>query len=282
MARFATMDGTLLRYGSGSCHVAFTSGTHPRHVVMVGGLTDGMWATQYVKPLAAAVERCGWSFTQTLLSSSHHGYGTSSLERDAEELAMLLRHLRKVKCANEVVVVGHSTGCQDAVRLAASATGDGRPDGLVLQAPVSDRECYQQRVDAEKWIQMAREMVERGEEEEILPRGADACGAPITAKRFLSLHDLGGDDDMFSSDLTDEELEKRLGHLDGVPTLMVLSEQDEYVKPGLNALEHGSRLATAAGTKTRLEVIEGGNHALGDHTRNLVDVVLQWLSWHFP
>lgn len=280
--RMATMEGTLLRYGSGSCHVAFTSGKHLRHVLVVGGLTDGLMATRYVGPLAAAVDRCGWCLTQTLLSSSHHGYGTSSLDRDAEELSMLLHHLRKERMANEVVVVGHSTGCQDAVRLAAVAVGDGRPDGLVLQAPVSDRECFEQREDAQEFLQLARERMEQGEEEAIMPREADACGAPMTAKRFLSLYDKGGDDDMFSSDLTDEELEERLGHLDDLPTLMVLSEKDEFVKPGLDAAEHGARLASAAGRRSRAEVIQGGDHSLKDHTRNLVDVVVRWLNWHFP
>ena len=70
------------------------SGRHPRHVVVVGGLTDGLLFARYVQPLAAALEAQQWSLVQTLLSSSHTGYGTASLNTDAEELNCLAAHLR--------------------------------------------------------------------------------------------------------------------------------------------------------------------------------------------
>ena len=41
-----------------------------------------------------------------------------------------------------------------------------------------------------------------------------------------------GDDDMFSSDLSVEELQSRLGHMAFVPTAAFLSGADEYVPPG--------------------------------------------------
>lgn len=37
-----------------------------------------------------------------------------------------------------------------------------------------------------------------------MPRDTMFDRAPVTARRFLDLYDKGGDDDMFSSDLTDE------------------------------------------------------------------------------
>lgn len=37
--------------------------------------------------------------------------------------------------------------------------------------------------------------------------------APITAKRFLNFQEIGGADDVFSSDFADEELAERLGHV---------------------------------------------------------------------
>lgn len=70
------------------------SGRHPRHVVLVGGLTDGLLFAKYVAPLAAQLEARQWSLVQTLLSSSHTGYGLASLDQDARELRQLAAHLK--------------------------------------------------------------------------------------------------------------------------------------------------------------------------------------------
>ena len=44
-----------------------------------------------------------------------------------------------------------------------------------------------------------------------MPRAAHPV--PITADRFLSLFAEGGADDFFSSDLSDQQLAERLGHM---------------------------------------------------------------------
>ena len=49
--------------------------------------------------------------------------------------------------------------------------------------------------------------MEAGKGEDILFRDHEGGnGAPVCARRFLSLAEKGGDDDMFSSDYSDEEL----------------------------------------------------------------------------
>lgn len=112
-------QGTLFRYGPAAANVAFLSGRHPRHVVLVGGLTDGLLFAPYVRPLAAKLEERRWSLVQTLLSSSHTGYGCASLDQDAEELHRLACHLRAeygsqvgdggVQRGSKWVLVGHVT-----------------------------------------------------------------------------------------------------------------------------------------------------------------------------
>ena len=62
-------------------------------------------------------------------------------------------------------------------------------------------------------IEQAQAMVAEGKGEDILTRRWDSGGAdgtPITARRYLSFTVPGGDDDMFSSDLTDAELKVSL------------------------------------------------------------------------
>ncbi len=88
------------------------------------------------------------------LSSVHtpQGYGTGSLDRDADDLSALAAHLGARARVRGVALLGHSTGCQDIVRYVArhgpgarraAARGSDTaaatyPDLLatVLQAPV--------------------------------------------------------------------------------------------------------------------------------------------------
>ena len=55
-------------------------------------------------------------------------------------------------------------------------------------------------------LQRADAMIADGHGDDILKREAGLGGAPITANRFHSLAAAGGDDDMFSSDLSDADL----------------------------------------------------------------------------
>ena len=64
-----------------------------------------------------------------------------------------------------------------------------------------------------------------------MPLSTQEDGSPITARRYLSLAAKGGDDDMFSSDLKDAELDTLLGHMAGIPTLVLQSGADGYVFP---------------------------------------------------
>lgn len=56
-------------------------------------------------------------------------------------------------------------------------------------------------------IKQAQAMIAEGRGEDILTRTWDVAGStPVTARRYASFTVKGGDDDMFSSDLTDIEL----------------------------------------------------------------------------
>lgn len=69
-------------------------------------------ATEYLEPLAAALDNEQWSLVQILLSSSYTGYGISSLQQDAMELDQLIHYLINKENSDGVVLLGHSTGCQ--------------------------------------------------------------------------------------------------------------------------------------------------------------------------
>jgi hypothetical protein len=91
------MHGVIFRYGPGSAQVAFRSsvpsaaaaGAPPRHLVLVGGLTDGLLALPYAPQLSSSAAAAGYELVQAQLSSSYQ----ASLKRgrEGEWLLMLLR-----------------------------------------------------------------------------------------------------------------------------------------------------------------------------------------------
>ena len=234
----------------------------------MGGLTDGLLGVPYAQRLAKHLDSLEVSTVQPLLSSSHAGWGLSSLDRDAEELHALAGHLAEHLDSQGIVLMGHSTGCQDSVRYAAryaAAARDGAAAapllGVVLQAPVSDREWLATQPDTAERLRRAEAMVAAGEGEEVCFRAVDIDGAAVSARRFYSLAGRGGDDDMFSSDFSDAELREALGGLRGVPTLVALSGADEYVPPSVDYAALGARLAAAIGPSAELLVVPGAGHS---------------------
>lgn len=68
------------------------------------------------------------------------GWGVGSLDQDADDLLLLSRHLRAEMGSEALVIMGHSTGTQDAVRFCqrhGGAEGAAPLAGVILQAPVS-------------------------------------------------------------------------------------------------------------------------------------------------
>jgi len=182
-------------------------------VIFIGGLTDGLLATDYLEPLSIALEVEKWSLVQPLLSSSYSGYGISSLEQDALELDQLISYLINKENSEGVILLGHSTGCQDIVHYMRTNFACSKAvSGVILQAPVSDREYRATLPETAEMIDLAAKMITEGRGMDLMPREANP-DAPITAYRYHSLCSYMGDDDMFSSDLSEDQLRQRLGHM---------------------------------------------------------------------
>jgi len=248
-------------------------------------------ATNYVGPLAEACVKLNWTFLQPLTSSSYIGYGTSCLAGDAQEISELIRMIRKSENDAEIVMMGHSTGCQDIVTYCKRyhemklSSADGlnlRLNAAILQAPVSDRESMATNEDTKKWFQLAESMVKEGKKEELMPRDSYDV-APITAYRYHSLAGRGTDDDMFSSDLSDEELKRCLGCMD-IPTLLLYSGSDEYVPETVNKEALVRRMAAAMATESvDAQVLSGADHAGSDpgSIEKIKEKVISFLSRNF-
>ncbi|GBF96132.1 hypothetical protein Rsub_08880 [Raphidocelis subcapitata] len=267
------MQGWLIRYGPGPAQLAFRSGSGgasggggprtPRALVLVAGLTDGLMALPYVPQLEAAAEAAGYSLVQAQLSSSYQGWGVGCLDADAEEILALARHLAAELGCEGMVVMGHSTGAQDAVRFCErlqSAEGAAPLEGIILQGPVSDREWLARfHPDLLALLPEARRAVAEGRGDQIIARApCDLGAAPLCAARLVALGERLGDDDMFSTDLTPDELRARLGHLAPHPLLLIQSGADECVPRTEEIPKLGARLIAAASGKSEASAAQSG------------------------
>lgn len=139
--------------------------------------------------------------------------------------------------------MGHSTGSQDVLAYLTlppdATTSPSRPpvNAAIIQAPVSDREALTTLLSPAQLahsIAVARELVAADRGEEMMPADATqgVFGPACSARRWLSLAspDHDGEDDYFSSDLTDEQLARTFGSVPPASPLCVLySGSDQFV-----------------------------------------------------
>lgn len=69
-------------------------------------------AFRYPSTIAQSLN-ADWAIAEVLLSSSYRGWGTGSLAKDARELAQCVEYFQNLRPGKMVVLMGHSTGCQD-------------------------------------------------------------------------------------------------------------------------------------------------------------------------
>lgn len=270
-------------------------------LVFIGGLTDGFLTVPYVAPLAEAVTeklKGEWVVVQALISSSYLGFGTGSLARDAKELGRLVKYLREQRGTenSKVVLMGHSTGCQDTIEFLSKHSKSENfnslldIDGGILQAPVSDSEAFLSFAPQEKLdelIELAKHHIEEGNPDELMPRAALKLimGSAFSAYRFYSLASKRGDDDYFSSYLTDEDYKKSFGVVTK-PLLVLYGEKDEFVP------EHVDRAALIEKWKQNTDskvwsplskILKGATHNVGPESdagseEDLIDTVIKFLQ----
>jgi Protein of unknown function (DUF1749) len=200
----------------------------------------------YTQTLLPHLTSVSYALVEVLLTSSYMGWGTGSISRDAHELSLCVSYFRARKpSGGKIVLMGHSTGCQDTMEY---LTGEGREerpvvDGAVLQAPVSDREAIQmilERETYERSLATARALISDNRGADILPSDltANIFGpAPCSANRWYSLASPAGStttgtEDFFSSDLPTSRLRQTFGSIPpSTPLCILYSGSDEFV-PG--------------------------------------------------
>lgn len=214
----------------------------PNVLLFMSGLTNGLLDVPYLPLLAEKLKDLTgerWALAHVLLSSAYIGWGTSSLEKDAFEISLAVKYLRSETGGSrqKIVLQGHSTGCQDVMQYLTKKSQESGFDPVcsvsagILQAPVSDSEAIRGNTTLiDSLTAEADTYIESGRAKELLPEKfrKAAINTPITAYRFNSLFKRHGDDDYFSTYLTDEDLKLSFGIL-SKPVLVLYGEKDEFV-----------------------------------------------------
>lgn len=236
-------------------------------IIVIGGLTDGLLTVGFAPGVACEVHKLGYSVVQIQLSSSHKGWGTESLDTDVKEIRQLISYLKCPKGGNreKFILLGRSTGSQDVIHYLLR-----HPETVeagILDAAVSDREGFKGSIDAKlltRLNQEAQELVEKGQKNQILSSEYSKIvfNTPITAYRWCSLMVPGGDDDYFSSDLSDETLTGTFGKITK-PFIVLENENDEFVPKSIDKLALIARWKSASNPKywsKNSGVVKGASH----------------------
>ena len=232
------MDGRLFRYSTEDKNlIGFVSLTASRAVcsnaiILVPGLSDGFMSLNYTEHLSKELIAINFSLVQVNLSSSFYQFGISSLQNDCKELTQLVKYIKSEYDFQKIVFLGHSTGTQDALWFAKYSEACKLIDGFILQAPVSDRDSMDEMDSTPCMLEEACKLKVAYKMDTLLSEKFE--GAPITAYRYLSLAERLGDDDMFSVDLTKEELKSIIPKMQ-VPIALCYSAEDEFV-PNMEGL----------------------------------------------
>ncbi|CAI5758705.1 unnamed protein product [Candida verbasci] len=280
-------QGVLHTYGFNLTAFEFTQNYQSSENILlfVGGLGNGLLNVPYLPALSKSTSdfKGKWNLVQVLLSSAYSGWGTSSLDKDVNQLQKCIKYFRSERggSRNKIVLMGHSTGCQDSIhyltKILTKPDIDDvyKIDAAILQAPVSDSEAFSNENDVDDLIkQVQEEYIEKGKEDELLPNKFRKLmfNTPVTAYRFISLVGKRGDDDYFSSYLTQDDYKQTFGVITG-PILILYGESDQFVPGYVDKAKLINKWEEATPKKywsKYSSIISGATHDLSDTPENSI------------
>ncbi|KAK6204634.1 uncharacterized protein RJT21DRAFT_132103 [Scheffersomyces amazonensis] len=278
--------GILHHYGPNKTAFEFTSNPQnlaPNVVIFIHGLSNGLLDVPYIPKLAESISKSNsdWVLIQLLFKSSYQGWGTSSLKNDTKDISKLIKYLRSEKGGNrkKVVLLGHSTGCQDTIEYLSKFSHEPNFDeetaiqAGILQAPVSDVEGLQvsSKLSIPEFNKLVQEVyddyISQNKQNHVLPEKFRriAFGTPITAYRFYSLSHPRGDDDYFSSYLTSDDYALSFGKIEK-PLLVLYGSKDEFVPDYVNRQKLIDSWKDATNPKywsPLSKILQGATHDIG-------------------
>jgi pimeloyl-ACP methyl ester carboxylesterase len=277
------MYGNLFVYDINYKLVAFESGTlsSSRCLILLGGLTDGLLSLPYVERLSSKLESLSkpYSLIQPLLRSSNLQYGWHTIDNDIQDLKTLINYLTNNRDNLEsIILMGHSTGCQDIIHYLRQEKIDSKIVQVILQGPVSDRQ-YLSRLSSTK-DQLNYCYKNKDNINEWLPRYLH--DPPLTIERCLSLNEINSKEDLFSSDLTDEQLKNIYENI-SIPITWIWSKKDEYVPDDIkDQLENFIKNKLSNKSNSKFILLENADHAVNNQQEQIymIEQIIQILLFY--
>ncbi|KAI4596627.1 hypothetical protein KJ359_005383 [Pestalotiopsis sp. 9143b] len=258
-------------------------------LVFIGGLSDGPHTVPYPRAIAKALEGradVNFSVFEFRLKSSFSGFGFARLADDVADISALVKYLRGIG-KEKVVLIGHSTGCQDIMEYNSPVYSDiPDVDAFILQAPVADRGALemvlgQQLLDES--VRVAKELIDAGNGTAVVPiEETQNIFGIVSARRWHALAAPDGEDNYFSADLTDEVAGSYWSRIKK-PLLILFSGQDEYMPPSFDkdGLIQKWKTYCRPGIASDLSgCIPGADHRVetADSEKWLVETVVKFLD----
>lgn len=257
-------------------------------LLWIGGMFDTLLSVHYPLALASTLGP-NWSVMCASLNSAGMGWGVSSIGRDAEDMSKIVAYVKSLRPGGKVIFMGHSTGCQDCMAYVTGKGAEGRPavEGVILQAPVSDREAIVNELPQallNEVDRLALNMCREGQEKDCLPNRLTKPvfgRIGITARRWVDVSSPGpnhdGADDFFSSDLEDARLQKTFGKLPAsTPLLILYSGADASVPESVDKRRlvqrwmHTTKQHGGVVDEVHGGIVEGASHNLNGQSAEIV------------
>ncbi|WPH01118.1 Hypothetical protein R9X50_00395300 [Acrodontium crateriforme] len=262
--------------------------TNINTLLWIGGIFDTLFSVEYPMVIAHSLGPT-WSLVTACLGSAGKSWGVSSVAQDAEDIAAIVSYLKEKRPGGKVVIMGHSTGCQDCMEYTVGPKTAKYPsvDGVILQAGVSDREAL--AVELPETLlheanQTALKMCREGKDKEAMPTRfvRPVFGSiAITARRWVDIASPGPDhiglDDYFSSDLSDDRLKATFGKLKpSTPILIVQGGNDAAIPASVDTqalIDRWSEIVKSGGAnvdEVHSGVVLGASHNLNGNPEAVV------------
>lgn len=283
------MQGELFVYNNESKHTAFKYGDSSTVMILIGGMFGGLMTCDYWINLSKELHEHGVGTVQFIMSSSYSQFGISSLKqyeinkiwliyRDADEIELLITYLLSHYKIDKFHLLGHSTGCQDIIKFLSVTKYSNLIGCCFLQGPASDRESTlmeASKEEVEKYLKISKEYIDENKPNKLMP--TESYFVPITAYRFYSLNSKFGDDDMFSSDFTNEDFKTIFKHIPkSIKICFIESENDEFIPNYVNKTELIERMANSV-ENGYFYLLKGTNHSVDKNEEDLIKYIINFL-----
>ena len=204
--------------------------------MLIGGLGDLLFSINYFKYLWNKFE--GFMICIPIMRSSGGSFGNTVIWDDVEDIKEILDHIINNNKISEIYLIGHSTGCQDILCLFKKGVNKKFPiKKCILQGPVSDRDYLnkdENLLNEIKRIEKEYNILYKDWNFSELKNSMEISKYlyddkyPLLIRRFISLYSRLGDEDWFSFDLSQNELNS-LYSVINIPFLFVFSLNDQYI-----------------------------------------------------